>query len=173
MVLLMELLELSVRHRSHLRSEVAPVQPQPQIPPQSGSEYNVGSDFSTFEKTIASYTENAKNTFQAKLTGLVGNKKVLIRGSKGYGQPIKDYTVNVKSVSIDFYYDRYVVIFKDDKDKEYFLAPDAKVKILGPAERTKTDQKKKIPSFMSSPGSKPKAPAAPAAPAQPQVQQKQ
>jgi hypothetical protein len=100
----------------------------------NGQEYNVGLDFTTFEKTLASFTENSKNAFQNKLLNIVGNKKVFLRGSKGYGQPIKDYTINVKSVSIDFYYERYVVVFKDENDKEYFLEPNYRIKILGNAQ---------------------------------------
>lgn len=115
-----------------------------QQPTPQGQEFNVGLDFTNFERTIAAFTENAKNAFQQKLMSLVGNKKVFLRGSKGYGQPIKDYTINVKSVSIDFYYERYVVVFKDENDKEYFLEPGYKIKILGQAQIVpKTPKKKK------------------------------
>ena len=115
-----------------------------QQPTPPGQEFNVGLDFTNFERTIAAFTENAKNAFQQKLMSLVGNKKVFLRGSKGYGQPIKDYTINVKSVSIDFYYERYVVVFKDENDKEYFLEPGYKIKILGQAQIVpKTPKKKK------------------------------
>ena len=116
---------------------------------QAGQEINVGMEFTNFERTIASYTENAKNLFQTKLLGLVGNKKVFLRGSKGYGQPIKDYSINVKSISIDFYYERYVVVFKDDTDKEYFLEPGYKIKILGPAEVTPKKEKRKKEPFIA------------------------
>jgi hypothetical protein len=113
-------------------------------PPSGGQEYNVGLDFTNFEKTLANFTENSKNAFQNKLLSLVGNKKVFLRGSKGYGQPIKDYTINVKSVSIDFYYERYVVVFKDEDDKEYFLEPNYRIKILGTAQfMPKTVRRKK------------------------------
>jgi hypothetical protein len=112
----------------------------------AGQEYNVGVEFNNFERTIASYTENAKNAFQTKLLNLVMNKNIMLRGSKGYGQPVKDYTINVKSVSIDFYYERYVVVFKDDNEKEYFLEPGYKIKIVGPATLT-NKPKKKIKKF--------------------------
>lgn len=114
-----------------------------QQPTPQGQEFNVGLDFTNFERTIAAFTENAKNAFQQKLMSLVGNKKVFLRGSKGYGQPIKDYTINVKSVSIDFYYERYVVVFKDENDKEYFLEPGYKIKILGQAQIVPKTQKRK------------------------------
>ncbi len=129
---------------------------------QQGQEYNVGLDFTNFERALASFTENSKNLFQNKLMSIVGNKKVLLRGSKGYGQPIKDYTINVKSVSIDFYYERYVVVFKDEDDKEYFLEPNHRIKILGSAQFTpKISKRKKAP--------KPVEPVVPVA-SQPQQQ---
>ena len=118
-----------------------PIVAQQSTPP--GQEFNVGLDFTSFERTIAAFTENSKNSFQQKLMGIVGNKKVFLRGSKGYGQPIKDYTINVKSVSIDFYYERYVVVFKDEDDKEYFLEPGYKIKILGQAQIVPKTQKRK------------------------------
>ena len=114
-----------------------------QQPTPAGQEFNVGLDFTNFERTIAAFTENAKNAFQQRLMSLVGNKKVFLRGSKGYGQPVKDYTINVKSVSIDFYYERYVVVFKDENDKEYFLEPGYKIKILGQAQIVPKTQKRK------------------------------
>ena len=109
----------------------APVQPSGQ---DSSNEYSPAFDFNDFETKLAQATETAKNNFQEKLMQKVGGQKVMIRASKGYGQPKKDYTINVSSVSIDFYYERYVVIFKDEKDKEYFLETGMKIKILGPAE---------------------------------------
>lgn len=126
-------------------------------PTPAGQEVNVGLDFTNFERTIAAYTENAKNLFQTKLLNLVGNKQVFLRGSKGYGQPIKDYTVNVKNVSIDFYYERYVVVFKDDSDKEYFLEPGYKIKVLGPAQVT-PKKKKEFPLPKKSVSDAPVAP---------------
>lgn len=144
-----------------------PAVPQQQAQPSSqpqGSEFNVGVDFTNFERTIAAYTENAKNQFQTKLLNLVGNKKVFLRGSKGYGQPIKDYTINVKSVSIDFYYERYVVVFKDENDKEYFLEPGYKIKILGNAQMSVKKPKKKKQYQAQTPVSPPQAPSQPKLP---------
>lgn len=128
-----------------------------------GSEYNIGIDFTNFEKTIAAHTENAKNLFQTKLLSLINGKRILLRGSKGYGQPIKDYTINVRSASVDYYYDRYVVILKDDDEKEYFLAPGFKLKIMGPAVAPQPKQKKKnidpLAGIQSKDASKPQQPA--------------
>ena len=158
-----KLKNLVMRLLSERAASPAPVVPTTApiaAPAQPGQEINVAADFTNFERTIASYTENAKNTFQAKLLSLTGNKQIFIRGSKGYGQPIKDYTINVKNVSIDFYYDRYVIVFKDDNDKEYFLEPGYKVKVLGPAVATqkRANNKKKKPAVLGAPNDKTQAP---------------
>jgi hypothetical protein len=125
-----------------LEADSAPVNPQgqqpsaaqPQAPASQSSEYSPAFDFNDFENKLAQATEAAKNNFQEKLMQKVGGKKVLIRASKGYGQPKKDYTIDVAGVSIDYYYERYVIIFKDEKEKEYFLDTGMKIKILGAAE---------------------------------------
>lgn len=169
---------ISLRRLMELGDEPQEQQPAaytPIVNPQSqqGKEFNVGLDFTAFERTIASFTENAKNTFQQKLMSMVGGKRVYLRASKGYGQPIKDYTINVKNVSIDFYYERYVVVFKDEDDKEYFLEPGYKIKILGPVQIVPKAEKKKKkeqpPVVPPVAGRQPTAPAVPAAPVQPTV----
>lgn len=150
--------------------DAVPPQPAPAAAPTSdsnagadGSEYNIGIDFTNFEKTIAAHTENAKNLFQTKLLSLISGKHVLLRGSKGYGQPIKDYKINVRSASVDYYYDRYVVILKDDDEKEYFLASGFKLKIMGPAISPQPKQKKKnidpLAGIQSKDSEKPQQPA--------------
>lgn len=137
----------------------------------SSAEYNVNFDFTDFENKINAAEEGAKEQFQEKLKQKVSNKKVLVRASKGQpGQPEKDYTINVSGVSVDYYYDRYVVVFKDEKDKEYFLKPGYKVKLLGQAEVKPTH---KAPArinppmpVVSPPQAKPVAPAQAASPIQ-------
>jgi len=125
-------------NKSGIVAPVAAAQPS-----NASQEYNAGLDFTNFERTIATYTENAKNQLQAKLLNLTNGKQVSLRSSKGYGQPIKDYIINVKNVSIDYYYDRYVIVLKDENDKEYFLEPNSKIRILGPAQIIPKKKKKK------------------------------
>jgi len=71
------------------------------------------------------------------LNSRVLNKKVSIQASKGYGQPVRDYEISVTSTSLDYFYDRYVVILRDEDDKEYFLKPGFKITILGQGEALK------------------------------------
>lgn len=147
-----------IKLKALLEADVAAQQAAPQAPvapmapeTQASNEYSPAFDFNDFENKLSQATETAKNNFQERLLSKVGGKKVLIRASKGYGQPKKDYTINVSSVSIDYYYERYVIILKDEKEKEYFLDTGMKIKILGAAEakKVKSTQPVKAPSALA------------------------
>lgn len=128
------------------------------LPPGS-VDYNISSDFSEFETKIANSTEQSKAVFLRNLNSRVLGKKVSIQASKGYGQPVRDYIISVTSTSLDYFYDRYAVIFKDENDKEYFLKTGFKITILGVGESLKPKRAKK-PKVPSAPGQvRPPAPA--------------
>jgi hypothetical protein len=138
-------------------------------PPQQGGEqgqqdpnlYDAKSDLSDFESRVSQSTLQNKSSFQNKILSKIGNKQVQLRASKGYGQPEKDYIVNVSGVSIDFYYEKYVIIVKGreqgkQKESEYFIKAPYQIKILGNAVVTPSVKKKQQ-----------QAPAAPVAPVVP------
>ena len=138
-------------------------------PPQQGGEkgqqdpnlYDAKSDLSDFEIRVSQSTLQNKSSFQNKILSKIGNKQVQLRASKGYGQPEKDYIVNVSGVSIDFYYEKYVIIVKGreqgkQKESEYFVKAPYQIKILGNAVVTPSVKKKQQ-----------QAPAAPVAPVVP------
>jgi len=138
-------------------------------PPQQGGEqgqqdpnlYDAKSDLSDFESRVSQSTLQNKSSFQNKIMSKIGNKQVQLRASKGYGQPEKDYIVNVSGVSIDFYYEKYVIIVKGreqgkQKESEYFVKAPYQIKILGNAVVTPSVKKKQQ-----------QAPAAPVAPVVP------
>ena len=129
-------------------------------PPQQGGEqgqqdpnlYDAKSDLSDFESRVSQSTLQNKSSFQNKILSKIGNKQVQLRASKGYGQPEKDYIVNVSGISIDFYYEKYVVVIKGrepnkQKEGEYFIKPPYVIKLLG----TASVQKNKTPSQKPSP----------------------
>lgn len=100
----------------------------------NGSFYDWTQDFDLFKKTLNSATESAKLKFEKSLRRRVVGKSVLIRASKGYKQPVKDYTIKkVTSVNINDFYDDWVVVLKNEFNKEYFLTAGYKIKILGAA----------------------------------------
>jgi len=111
--------------------------------PPGAVDYNVSSDFSEFETKIANATEQSKSAFLRNLNSRVLGKKVSVQASKGYGQPIRDYTISVTSTSLDYFYDRYVVILRDENDKEYFLKTGFKITIVGQGEPLKPKRQKK------------------------------
>ena len=118
----------------------------------SSDTYNLKFDIDDFENKISQSSEKLKNDFKDKILLKIGNKKIQIRASKGYGQPEKDFIVNVDMVSIDFYYEKYVVVIKGrepDKQKvgEYFIKPPYVIKLLGTAsvQKNKTPSQKPLP----------------------------
>ena len=138
-------------------------------PPQQGGEqgqqdpnlYDAKLDLSDFESRVSQSTLQNKSSFQNKILSKIGNKQVQLRASKGYGQPEKDYLVNVSGVSIDFYYEKYVIIVKGreqgkQKESEYFIKAPYQIKIIGNAVVTPSVKKKQQ-----------QAPAAPVAPVVP------
>jgi hypothetical protein len=123
--------------------------------------YDAKSDLSDFETRVSQSTLQNKGTFQNKIMSKIGNKQVQLRASKGYGQPEKDYVVNVSGVSIDFYYEKYVIVVKGreqgkQKESEYFVKAPYQIKILGNAVVTPSVKKKQQ-----------QAPATPVAPVVP------
>jgi hypothetical protein len=123
--------------------------------------YDSKSDLSDFETRVSQSTLQNKGTFQNKIMSKIGNKQVQLRASKGYGQPEKDYIVNVSGVSIDFYYEKYVIVVKGreqgkQKESEYFVKAPYQIKILGNAVVTPSAKKKQQ-----------QAPATPVAPVVP------
>jgi hypothetical protein len=129
--------------------------PNAQPPQQDGQEqgqqdpnlYDVKPELTDFETRVSQSTLQNKGEFQNKILSKIGNKQVQLRASKGYGQPEKDYVVNVSGVSIDFYYEKYVIIVKGreqgkQKESEYFVKAPYQIKILGNAVVTPSAKKK-------------------------------
>ena len=138
--------------------------------------YDLGKDFFSFTHAMNSATEVVKNKFEQAIAAKIKGKKIRARASRGYKQFEKDYDINVVNVSIDDYYDNYVVVVSNSKGKEFFLKPGFKVQIIGPAEAEKPDPKKQFPPKPGTPPAPPiPAPQPPpqAAPAQPAPQVKE
>ena len=125
--------------------------PQQDPNAQQGQEdpnlYDAKFDLTDFETRVSQSTLQNKTSFQNKIMSKIGNKQVQLRASKGYGQPEKDYIVNVSGVSIDFYYEKYVIVVKGreqgkQKESEYFVKAPYQIKILGNAVVTPSAKKK-------------------------------
>lgn len=102
--------------------------------------YDLGKDFTSFKHTLDSATEEVKNRFEQAIASKIKGKKIRARASRGYKQFEKDYDIDVTNVSLDDYYDNYVVVVRNPKGKEYFLKPGFKVQVLGAMEPEKPEQ---------------------------------
>lgn len=135
--------------------------------------YDLGRDFSSFTRAMDTTTEEVKNRFEQAIASKLKGKKIRARASRGYKQFEKDYEINVASVSLDDYYDNYVVVVRGTNGKEYFLKPGFKVQILGAAEAEKQEpqpQQTQEPEPQKQPAQppQPQQPPQQAAPTQPQ-----
>lgn len=101
-----------------------------------GQYYDLGKDFSDFRHTIDGSSDQIKQRFEQTIGNKLVGKRVRARASRGYKQYVKDYEFDVSKVTLDDYYDNYVVVAHDNttpKAKEYFLKPGFKIQILGQA----------------------------------------
>lgn len=121
--------------------------------------YDLGKDFFSFTHAMDSATEAVKNQFEQAIGSKIKGKKIRARASRGYKQFEKDYEIDAANVSIDDYYDNYVVVVKATNGKEYFLKPGFKVQVLGAMEPEKPQQQPQQqaqqPTQMSQPGQPP------------------
>jgi hypothetical protein len=120
---------------------------QPSAP--SGGEgdantFNVKFDLDDFETKVSNSTEQAKNDFQNKILQKISNKQVrLVRAAKGFGQPEREYVVNVADVKIEFWYQKYVVVItgreqNKQKESDFHLTAPYVIKIVGQAQPSKS-----------------------------------
>ena len=125
----------------------APAQKQPTVPSDGegdSSTFNVKFDLDDFETKVSNSTEQAKNDFQSKILQKISNKQVrLVRAAKGFGQPEREYVVNVADVKIEFWYQKYVVVItgreqNKQKESDFHLTSPYIIKIGGQAQPSKS-----------------------------------
>lgn len=129
-----------------------------------GQFYDIGKDFANFRRMIDGADEQIKAQYEKAIASKLVGKRVRARASRGYKQFVKDYEFDVTKVTLDDYYDNFVVVAYDSstpKPKEYFLKPGFKVQILGPATGQASPQKGGDPRFEKpdKPGPMPVQPA--------------
>jgi len=110
----------------------------------TGQYYDLGRDFANFKRAIDGSFEQVKQKFEQAIGSKLVGKRVRARASRGYKQYVKDYEFDVTKITLDDYYDNYVVVAHDNttpKPKEFFLKPGFKVTILGPATGEPSPQK--------------------------------
>ena len=123
----------------------APTEKQPQSSGEGDANtYNVKFDLDDFETKVSNSTEDAKNNFQSKILQKISNKQVrLVRAAKGFGQPEREYVVNVADVKIEFWYQKYVVVItgreqNKQKESDFHLTAPYIIKIVGQAQPSRS-----------------------------------
>lgn len=107
--------------------------------------YEIQDDFFEFQKRLNNATEEVKDKYQEKIQDAILGKKIVLQAAKGYKQNEQRYTVNVTSVSLDYYYDKYVIVITGREDNahkvhDFFVNPAYSIRILGPADVRGNDQ---------------------------------
>lgn len=134
----------------------------PEAPAQGTGEYDFTKDFKEFEDSVNKAKSDAKKKFLDKLNASVVGKKVTVNASRGYGQPQKDYTIpKTTKASVDWYYNKNVVVLTDENGKEYFLTPGVNIKIEG-ASTPEAPAEPVAEPGASTPGAAPSKPEEPA-----------
>ena len=101
-------------------------------PSTGGTFYDVSKDFQGFENTVDKQTEAAKKTLETTLAKNLQGKQVSVRASKGaVGQVEKDYSITVTGISVSYLKDEYFVVLKDKDNKDYYVNPHFKIKVVG------------------------------------------
>jgi hypothetical protein len=109
-----------------------------------GQYYDIGKDFSAFRRMIDGADQQVKQQYEKSIASKLVGKRVRARASRGYKQFVKDYEFDVTRVTLDDYYDNFVVVAYDNttpKPKEYFLKTGFKIQIIGPATGKPSPQK--------------------------------
>lgn len=115
-----------------------------------GQYYDLGKDFSAFRRMIDGADQQVRQQYEKQISAKLVGKRIRARASRGYKQFIKDYEFDVTRITLDDYYDNFVVVAYDSttpKPKEYFLNPGFKVQILGPSTGQPSPQKGGDPRF--------------------------
>lgn len=116
----------------------------------TGQLYDLGQDFAQFRRMIDGADQQIRQQYEKQIASKLVGKRVRARASRGYKQYVKDYEFDVTRITLDDYYDNYVVVAYDattPKPKEYFLKPGFKIQILGPATGQPSPQKGGDPRF--------------------------
>lgn len=109
-----------------------------------GQYYDLGVDFSNFRRMLDGADGQIQQRFEQAIGAKLIGKRVRAKASRGYKQFVKNYEFDVTKITIDDYYDNFVVVAYDNttpKPKEYFLKSGFKVEILGPATGAPSPQK--------------------------------
>lgn len=114
-----------------------------------GSYYDFGRDFFNFKRALDDVTGSLKTKYETIINKHLQGKRVSATASKGYKQVEKKYDFVVSRITINDYFDHFVVIAHDETDtkkpKEYFLNPRGKIQILPSAQKISSSSSQDVP----------------------------
>lgn len=99
-----------------------------------GQSYDLGTDFANFQRMVDGTTNQVRQKFEASINAKLQGKRIRARAARQYHNFEKDYEFDVSRVTIEDYFDNFVVVAHDEsgkKPKEYFLRPGVKIQIVG------------------------------------------
>src|ERR1035441_2962013 len=115
-----------------------------------GQFYDLGKDFSAFRRMIDGADQQVKQQYEKAISSKLVGKRVRASASRGYKQFVKYYEFDVTRITLDDYYDNFVVVAYDSttpKPKEYFLKTGFKIQIIGPSTGQPSPEKGGDPRF--------------------------
>ena len=97
-----------------------------------GQLYDLGQDFSAFRRMIDGADQQIRQQYEKQIASKLVGKRVRARASRGFKQYVKDYEFDVTKVTLDDYYDNFVVVAYDTLDsKTKRVFPQARVQSSG------------------------------------------
>lgn len=118
---------------------------------QSVIEFDTEDILGNFKDAVEGYTAKEKSRSEQELEQKLKGKTISLRASKGYKQAQKDYTITVRDVDIEWHYEDYFVVLKDEKNDAYFTVAGfpAIIQAQGDRPTTSLTQNLSIPSSTS------------------------
>jgi len=109
-------------------------------PPNDASiiEFPMADKVSDFRHSIKDFTVKAKEQFENEVLSKIKGKDVTIVGSRGYKQPKKEYSFTVSAASIDWYYEKYFVVLKDEENQDHFVEDGTNIQVFGDTDKPMT-----------------------------------
>ena len=113
-----------------------------------GQYYDLGKDFFNFKRMVDGADEQIKQKYENAINAKLAGKRIRAKASRGYKQYVKIYEFDVSRITLDDYYDNFVIVAHDNttpKAREFFLKSGSKIQILGPATGQAAPQKPGAP----------------------------
>jgi hypothetical protein len=114
--------------------------------------FEIASSFNEFQSKLNSSSNELKKSFQKKILQKILGKKIKASSSKGQGQIVSDYFINVTGAEIDFYKNKYVIVIIGKEEgkhttKRYFLNPSSPIVIFGNSDNLKPRDLERINDY--------------------------